>query len=156
MGAAIALQLAADPKLRGIITGLVLDSPILDWVATIEANCARSGLPTWTGVLALPWLDFRPLARLIGLANPIDLPSLDWIGRANELTVPTLILHGTVDMSSPFDLPTRLRALRPDLVDLEFFDADHTMSWNSDRQRWRAVVFSWLARSVRDLAASSD
>lgn len=145
MGAAIALRLAAASELRGIIVGLVLESPILDWVSTIKANCARSGLPAWTGVLAIPWLNFRPLARLTGLANPVGLRRFDWLARAGELTVPTLILHGTLDTSSPFEISARLGALRPDIVDLEAFDADHTMSWNSDRERWRAVVSSWLA-----------
>lgn len=144
MGAGIALQLAADPKLRGIITGLVLDSPILDWVATIAANCARSGLPEWTGVLAQPWLNSRSLAPLTGLANPVGLRSFNWITRAGELTVPSLILHGHGDKSSPFALSTELRTLRPGLVHLKAFGADHTMGWNSDPARWRAALSSWL------------
>ena len=75
MGAAIALRLAAEPKLRGIVAGLVLESPVLDWVSTIKVNCARSGLPAWTGALAMPWLMFRPPARVTGLANPVGLRS---------------------------------------------------------------------------------
>ncbi|TFD63746.1 alpha/beta hydrolase [Cryobacterium sp. Hb1] len=150
MGAAIALQLVADPKVRGIVTGLVLDSPILDWVATLKANCARSGLPAWAGALGIPWLNFRPLARLVGLANPIDLRRFDWIARAGELTVPTLILNGTLDTSSPFELAKRLRARRPDIVDLQAYEADHTMSWNSDRERWRTVLAAWMAALSND------
>jgi dipeptidyl aminopeptidase/acylaminoacyl peptidase len=145
MGAAIALQLAAEPELQGIVAGIVLESPILDWVSTIKANCARSGLPAWSGTLAMPWLDFWPLTGLTGLNNPVDLRRFDWTSRADELSVPTLILHGTLDTSSPFELSTRLRELRPDIVDLEAFGADHTMSWNSDRERWRAVISFWLA-----------
>ena len=159
MGGAIALQLAADPKLRGVVTGLVLDSPIVDWVATIKANCARAGLPAWAGALAVPWLTSRPLARLVGLANHIDLRSFDWIERANELTLPTLILHGTLDTSSPFDLSTRLKALRPDLVDFEPFEAAHTMSWNSDRERWGASACTWLAgipKGIKSRIGESD
>ena len=148
MGAAIALQLAADPEFRDLITGLVLESPVLDWVATIRANCARAGLPEWTGVLAVPWLSIPTLARVMGLASPIALRRFDWIARADELTVPTLILHGALDSSSPFELSTRLRELRPDIVDLQAFDADHTMGWNSDPQGWEAVVSSWLVRSM--------
>nr|WP_244962718.1 alpha/beta fold hydrolase [Cryobacterium roopkundense] len=148
MGAAIALQLAADAQLRGIIIGLVLDSPILDWVATIMANCTRTGLPAWTGVLAMPWLKVRLLARMTRLTNPVDLPSFDWITRAGELTVPTLVLHGAFDTSSPFGLSTRLGILSPGVVDLEKFKADHTMSWNADRTRWRAAVSSWLVAQL--------
>ena len=145
MGAAMALQLSAEPVFRGIVTGLVLDSPVLDWVSTIKANCARSGLPAWTGTLAVPWLNFRPMARMTGLASPVRLRSFDWIARADELTVPALILHGALDTSSPVELSTLLGALRPNFVELKAFDADHTMSWNSDGLRWRAVVSSWLA-----------
>jgi pimeloyl-ACP methyl ester carboxylesterase len=144
MGASIALQLAADPELRGVVTGLVLESPVLDWVATIRANCERSGLPAWTVVLALPWLNGRRLAHLTGLASPLDLRRFDWIARADELSLPTLILHGALDNSSPIQLSTQLRKLRPDVVDLKVFEADHTMSWNSDCERWRAVLHSWL------------
>ncbi|MET4638423.1 alpha/beta fold hydrolase [Mycetocola sp. 2940] len=145
MGAAIALQLGADAEFHGLIAGLVLESPVLDWVSTIRANCARAGMPDWTGVLAVPWLKFRTMARVTGLANRVDLRRFDWIARADELTVPTLILHGSPDTSSPFALSARLRDLRPDIVDLEAFDADHTMTWNSDCERWQAVVCSWLA-----------
>jgi pimeloyl-ACP methyl ester carboxylesterase len=145
MGASIALQLAAEPESRAVVAGLVLESPVLDWVTTIKANCERSGLPAWTGTLALPWLSVRQLARLIGLDSPLALRHFDWIARADELSLPTLILHGTLDTSSPFQLSTQLRKLRPSFVDLEAFEADHTMSWNSDPERWTAVLQAWLA-----------
>jgi pimeloyl-ACP methyl ester carboxylesterase len=144
MGAAIALQLADDPHVRPIVSGLVLESPVLDWTSTIRANCVRSGLPAWTGVLAKPWLNYRALARLTGLADPVVLRRFDWLARADELKTRTLILHGTQDTSSPINCSARLRELRADLVDLETFEADHTMSWNSDPGRWRTVVHAWL------------
>jgi pimeloyl-ACP methyl ester carboxylesterase len=144
MGASIALQLATDPELRGILVGLVLESPVLDWVATIKANCERSGLPAWAATLALPWLNVRQLAQLTGLASPVALRQFDWIARAHELSLPTLVLHGTLDTSAPFQLSAKLSKLRPEVVDLEVFEADHTMSWNSDRERWRTVLHAWL------------
>jgi dipeptidyl aminopeptidase/acylaminoacyl peptidase len=145
MGAAIALQIADDPEFQGLVARIVLESPILDWVSTIKANCERAGLPAWVGLLTAPWLGSRSLSRVTGLQNPVDLRSFNWIARAEEMTLPTLILHGHGDTSSPFERSARLCALRPDLVELEGFDADHTMSWNSDRERWRSVVSSWLA-----------
>lgn len=148
MGGAIALQCAADPEFAGLVAGLVLESPVLDWVSTIKTNCARAGMPAWTGALAVPWLNFRVLARVTGLANPVAVRRFDWIARADELTVPTLILHGTFDTSSPLELAARLRELRPDIVHLGVFDADHTMTWNSDCDRWHAVLSSWLATRV--------
>jgi pimeloyl-ACP methyl ester carboxylesterase len=155
MGAAIALQLASEPELRPLVSGLVLESPVLDWVSTIRANCVRSGLPGWTAELARPWLDYRPLARLTGLTDPVALRRFDWLARAGELESRTLILHGTQDTSSPFECSARLGELRPDLVDLEPFKADHTMSWNSDPDRWKTVVHAWLSKHAARGAVSS-
>ena len=144
MGAAIALQLAARPRHDGLIAALVLDSPVLDWTETIKANCARSGLPGVAGHLAVPWLSTGPLARMLGLPEPIPLRQFDWIARAADLGTPTLILHGTRDSSAPIRLSQALGDRRHDIVTLETFDADHTLSWNSDPERWRSEVASWL------------
>lgn len=145
MGAAIALQLAARPRHDGLVTALVLDSPVLDWTETIKANCARSGLPPAAGLLAVPWLTAGPLARMLGLPEPIPLRQFDWITRAADLTMPTLILHGTSDASALIRLSQALQEQRPDLVTLDTFDADHTLAWNADPERWRSAVTTWLS-----------
>ena len=144
MGATIALQLAACPRHHGLITALVLDSPVLDWTETIKANLARSGLPAAVGFLAVPWLSIGSLARTLGLPAPIPLRQYNGIARADDLTTPTLILHGTRDSYAPIRLSQALRDQRPDLVTLETFEADHTLAWNSNPERWRAVVSGWL------------
>lgn len=144
MGAAIALQLAARPRHHGVIAALVLDSPVLDWTETIKANCARSGLPPAAGLLAVPWLTLGPFASVVGLSESTPLRQFDWITRAAELTTPTLIFHGTRDSSAPIRLSQALQDQRPDLVTLETFDADHTLAWNSDPERWSSAVTAWL------------
>lgn len=148
MGATIALQLAARPRYDGLITALVLDSPVLDWTETIKANCAHSRLPAAAGHLAVPWLSTGPLARMLGLPAPIPLRSFDWITRAAELATPTLVLHGTRDSSAPIRLSQALQDRRVDIVTLETFDADHTLAWNTDPERWRAVVSGWLTSQL--------
>jgi pimeloyl-ACP methyl ester carboxylesterase len=150
MGAAIALQVASLARERGVIAGLVLDSPVLDWVEVVKANCARSGLPAIVGNLATPWLTLGPLARMAGLPGAIPLREFDWVQRADELTVPMLILHGARDDSAPINVSEALRDRRPDLVQLESFDARHTLAWNADRTRWRSAVSSWLSDLMTD------
>lgn len=148
MGAAIALQLADHPRHEGLIAALVLDSPVLDWAEVIKANCARSGLPTAVGHLAIPWLTLAPLARTLGLPGSIPLRSFDWTARAADLTTPTLILHGTRDDSVPVRLSQALRDAHPDLIKLETFDAGHTLCWNTDPGRWQDAVTTWLKARV--------
>lgn len=148
MGGAIALQLAGHPRHAGLIAALVLDSPVLSWGEVIEANCARSGLPAAAGYLAIPWLTIGPLARTVGLPGRIPLPAFEWISRAADLTTPTLILHGTRDDSVPIRLSQVLRDARPDLVELETFDAGHTFCWNTDPDRWQGAATAWLKARV--------
>ncbi len=144
MGAEIALQLAHRSDYAQLVAGLVLDSPVLDWVEVIKANCARSGLHPAVGHLAIPWLTLGPLARMMGLPNAIQLRELDWARRAEELTVPTLILHGVIDDSAPISNSEALRDRRADVVALEAFDAGHTLNWNSDPNRWREAANRFL------------
>lgn len=148
MGAAIALQLAHKSTHARLVAGLVLDSPVLDWGEVIKANCVRSGLPSMAGYFSVPWLTFDPLARMVGLPSGNSLREFDWAQRADELTVPALILHGTSDDSVPAFLAETLRDRRPDLVELELFDEGHTLAWNSDPDRWRIAVSSWLSSRV--------
>lgn len=105
---------------------------------------ARSGLPAVAGWLAVPWLSVVPLARLLGLPSPIPLLRYDWLTRVTDLTTPTLILHGARDTSAPIRLSRALRQRRPDRVTLQTFDADRTLAWNSDPERWQAVVNGWV------------
>lgn len=145
MGAAIALQIAHRSDYAPLVAGLVLDSPVLNWVEVIKANCQRAGFPRSAGLLAVPWLTNRALARRLGLPSRISFSESDWIARADELSVPTLILHGANDDSVPIKTSLALAPKRPDLVQLETFDAEHTLAWNSDRERWRATVSAWLS-----------
>ncbi|WFP16583.1 alpha/beta hydrolase [Citricoccus muralis] len=148
MGAAIALQLADRPRHKGLIAALVLDSPVLNWTEVIKTNCAHSGLPAAAGHLATPWLTLAPLARAVGLPGRIPLRSFDRTARAADITTPTLILHGNRDDSVPIRLSQALRDARPGLVELETFDADHTLSWNADPDRWHETVTTWLRSRV--------
>lgn len=92
----------------------------------------------------MPWLSVGPLARRLGLPEPIPLRKYNWIARTSELATPTLILHGTRDSSAPIPLSQTLRDQHPELVTLEAFDADHTLAWNSDPERWVSVVARWI------------
>ena len=148
MGAAIALQLADRLRHEGVISALVLDSPVLDWAEVIKANCVRSGLPAAAGHLAIPWLTLAPLARAVGLPGRIPLRSFDWSTRAADFSTPILILHGARDDSVPIRLSQALRDARPDLVELETFDAGHTLCWNADPDRWQNAVSTWLKKRV--------
>jgi pimeloyl-ACP methyl ester carboxylesterase len=142
MGANIALRLAHQSPWRHRIIAIVAESPVLDWRATLKENLTGYGLPAWTASLAYPWLSLPPLARRIGLDHGIDLDALDWTAHG-RIHTPTLIMQGRDDRSTPWQLAERV-ADRSRQVHVELFEADHTMTWNSDPDRWRSVVKDWL------------
>lgn len=144
MGASIALQLAHLPRWREHVVGIVADSPVLDWRATLEANCSRAGVPSWSAHLAYPWLTHRLLARTIGLDRALDLDVLDWT-RPGRLKIPLLILQGSADQSTPWQVAAEIAETNL-MVGLQLFGADHTMSWNSDPERWRSGTTDWLLK----------
>ena len=144
MGGATVLQ-AATRRLRDEVSGLVLESPVVNWVAALEYQAKLLRLPrgVTAGVYALIG---RPWGRIFtGLHTAIDLDRLDFLRRANELAVPILLLHSDDDGYVPAAASRTLAAARPDIVSFEpFTTARHTRLWNYDRQRWEASIRSWL------------
>lgn len=78
MGAQVALQLATRPRYGRLIAGLVLESPVLDWVATIKANCARAGLPRCSGAPCAP-------VAHIAFARTRSRPAWQYPSRGSQL-----------------------------------------------------------------------
>ncbi|NGO73175.1 alpha/beta hydrolase [Streptomyces boncukensis] len=123
-GAAMALHAAANSALRDRISGLVLDSPVLDWKRTLAALAASHGIPR-----ALLPLALRAVQGRSGLAADrfAAVPAPD------TLSLPVLLLHGPGDTVAPWDSSRALAAERPDLVTLHtVHDAPHAAMWNAD------------------------
>jgi len=137
MGGTIALATADRSDVASLIRGLLLDSPVLDWRDVFATQGADRGLPGLEVTFAEWALQWR---------SGISLDRLDWVARARQLRVPTLILHSDSDDYVPDGPAIRLAAARPDLVTLvRVPGARHTMDWNVDPVRYDAAVRDWLA-----------
>ncbi|HWH26768.1 MAG TPA: alpha/beta fold hydrolase [Pseudolysinimonas sp.] len=145
MGGATVLQALTRASARSAITGVVLESPVVDWIATLDFQGALRRLPALVrfGVVQL---FRRRWGRLFtGLAEPLDLARMDFVRRAQELNVPILILHSDDDGFVPSTASRALAAARPDIVSYEAFEtARHTKLWNFDRERWTGAIRDWL------------
>jgi alpha-beta hydrolase superfamily lysophospholipase len=151
MGGATVLQAATRSRLASVVTGIVLESPVVNWVDTLLYQGEAMSLPgpVKSGVLTL--LSSRWARPLTGQEHPIDLARLDFVTRASELEVPILVLHSDDDGFVPSNGSRELAAARPDIVTFEAFDgARHTKLWNYDRQRWNGAISTWL--QARDQA----
>jgi pimeloyl-ACP methyl ester carboxylesterase len=155
LGASIALQLAASSEFRDLISGLVLNAPVIDWSTTLVANARSSMLPGWVAGLGLRILGFSGTRWITGLDAPLKFPALDFLARADELSVPILVIHNEGDRSTPFAISREFVTRRPELATLLTFpSAEHTQEWNADPDGWDAAVENWLRTSAPSSPAS--
>jgi len=155
MGGATVLQALTRSEHAGLVRGIALDSPVIDWVTALRYQGTINRLPTpissaVLAVIGTPWG-----RRLTGQGMAIDLPRLDFVTRAPELNLPILLMHSVDDGFVPVTASRALAEERPDIVDFEAFTgAAHCKLWNYDRPRWTAAIREWLV--VLPLGGSKD
>lgn len=146
MGGAVSLQTALNSGNRDRIAGLILESPVIDWRSVLRFQARVAGMRAPLPDLAMSALSVPLTARLSGAENAISFDSLDIVARADELTVPILILHSDDDGFVPADASHALQQARPDLVTMPAFSgARHTKIWNYDQIGWSDAITGWLA-----------
>lgn len=146
MGGATVLQALTRSDLRDLVRGVVLDSPVVDWVSALrhQGKLLRLPNPIRSAVIAL--IGAKWAGRLTGQHTPINVPRLDFVRRSADLHVPILLMHSDDDSFVPSTASRALAAARPDIVTLEAFTgAGHTRLWNYDPARWNGAIRGWLA-----------
>jgi pimeloyl-ACP methyl ester carboxylesterase len=136
LGATMALHTAARSAWRESVAGLVLDSPVLDWSATVRREATRAGQP-------------GPLAELGALAaegrSKVDLAGFARLADGTDLQVPALLLHSPTDEVSPWESAARLARRREELVSLQAVPgAAHAALWNADPDTYTEALRRWL------------
>ncbi|GEC04340.1 alpha/beta hydrolase [Streptomyces spinoverrucosus] len=135
-GATMALRAAAHSSARDRIRGLVLDSPVLNWEATLRALAAARRTPSPLLPLAV-----RAAQGRTGLYGD----RIDEAAHPERLTVPTLIFHGPDDTVAPWAFSRRLADHRPDLVALHTVQhAPHNAMWNPDPPGYEEALRRFL------------
>ncbi|MCX5156134.1 hypothetical protein OG914_19300 [Streptomyces sp. NBC_00291] len=135
-GAAMALRVVERSALAGRISGVVLDSPVLDWHATLRGLAAARRTPAPLIPLAV-----RAAEGRAGLRADRRAPGAD----PDALRVPVLIFHGPDDRLAPWEPSRRLAAARPDLVTLRTVpDAPHGAMWNADPAGYEEALRRFL------------
>jgi alpha-beta hydrolase superfamily lysophospholipase len=146
MGGATVLQELTRSDHAGIVRGVVLDSPVIDWVTALRFQGDIRRLPAPVSSGALAFIGSKWGRRFTGQTLPVDFPRLDFVARANELHVPILLMHSDDDGFVPNTASRELAARRPDIVTYEAFAvAGHTKLWNFDRVRWNSAISQWLS-----------
>ncbi|WP_338695154.1 alpha/beta hydrolase [Streptomyces sp. Q6] len=135
-GAAMALHAAAHSALRDRIKGLVLDSPVLSWEATLRALAGARRTPSALLPLAVRAAQGRTALGVGSFAEAADPAALG---------VPTLLVHGPDDEVAPWALSRRLAERRPQSISLHTVDgAPHGAMWNADPEGYEEALRRFL------------
>lgn len=118
------------------VAGVVYDSPVLSWTDTLDYEAGNRGLPMFLTPLA---------AAAVRVRTGISFEQLDQIRRADELTVPVLLIHGTGDQTVPVTSSDEFAAARPDLVTyVRPEGVGHVQAWNDDPEAYETAVADFL------------
>jgi pimeloyl-ACP methyl ester carboxylesterase len=146
MGGATVLQALTRSAVGDTVTGVLLESPVVDWIAAVDFQVRLRRLPVFVRSFVILLFKSRWGRVFTGLAEPLDIDRLDFVTRAKELDRPVLILHSDDDGFVPSTASRALAIARPDIVSFEAFEvARHTKLWNYDRARWEGAIRDWLA-----------
>ena len=139
MGGTAALVAATRGRHTGVVDGLILDSPAVDWASLLRHHAAALRAPRLVAELGIGLLD-RGLVRA-GEPGGIVFGGLTPEAFARELRVPVLLHAGEQDSFVPPAGARRLAELRPDLVQLRLQpDGEHVKLWNVDPGPWERVT----------------
>lgn len=151
MGGAIVLQLLAHSAYADRVVAVVLDAPVVSWRQVIDFHAGVHKVP-----LALSHTGQRLIGKswsksFGGVSVPLPIPQTDWIARADDLHVPTLLIHSEDDDFVPYGPSADLARARPDVIQFESWSgALHCREWNVDSHRWDGVVGGFLAARLAD------
>jgi pimeloyl-ACP methyl ester carboxylesterase len=136
MGGSMALTVARDPRTAPVIRAVVLDSPLLDWPATLDYAAARHGIPTVLADLT---------ATVLGWREDTDFARFDQLKHERQLRAPVLLLQGSADTVVPPSLATRFARQRPGLVTyVPVPGADHVSAIDTDPSLYERALTRFL------------
>jgi len=138
MGGGIVMSFMLQSALAERVDALVLDSPMLDFSATVDH-----------GASGVPGLLNKMGKTAAALRFGIHWDRLNYLKRAGDLHVPVLLFHGDDDDRVPVETSDKLAQARPDIVTyIRTPGAGHVRSWNQDPIAYDAAVREFLDRVI--------
>ena len=136
MGGAMCVKLLCESELAHKVRGAVMDSPLLDFGATLDTVGRKRGYPGFI----IPYGKWFAAQRF-----GIDWQRMNLLARASEVSAPMLLLHGEADSLVPAQTSKALAHARPDIARYVGFEgAEHARSWNIDGAKYESAVRDFL------------
>ncbi len=137
LGGGMAVVTSEQSSQRSRVRALILDSPLLDWPATLARSSSLRNTPApvrWT------------TEAMLRLGLGVDLSRYRRARLAAALGTPTLLVQGSADRVVPPDQAAAFARARPDLVAyLPVAGADHVSAIDVDPAGYTAAVVRLLS-----------
>jgi alpha-beta hydrolase superfamily lysophospholipase len=135
-GGTTAVIFLRESESASAVVGLVLDAPVLDAGAVIDAHARAHNVPGFI----LGWAK-----GLATLRFGVDWGGLSQVGPDARFGVPILLFHGEADAEVPVEASDRFAALHTGLVRyVRTPGAGHAASWNVDPAGYEAALTAFL------------
>jgi len=136
MGGAMILNFLYQSQLADKVVGIILDSPMLNFGATVDFKAMQLGGARF----------FSAIGKFIStLRFNINWEDLNYISRADQLTIPLLLFHGDADTTVPIEISDSLATRWPGMLTYApFRGATHIRSWNINPDLYEREVSRFL------------
>ena len=146
-GAAAEMAFLERSSLAESVTGIVFDSPNIDFGRVVSEEAAKRTIPGTP--IPLPGSLVGAAKWIADLRFDIDWEAINYVGRDGIIDVPTLVFHGENDQTVPVSVSRDLEAQYPNLVTLvSLAEADHVQTWNVDPGQYEQVLVEFLDQVV--------
>jgi uncharacterized protein len=144
MGGSISLAFLRYSHMAALVSGVILDSPALEWRALITHHAYRYKIP-------MPLLLSRIVAWLTVVKSKQDFDAVDHLSVMDTFHTPVLMFHGSIDKTVPIAQAETFAHARPDIVEYHRFEgAHHVETWNTEPERYEAAVEAFVKRVLAD------
>ncbi len=136
MGGAMILNFLYQSQLADKVVGIILDAPMLNFGATVDSGAMQLGVPRF----------FIALGKFIStLRFAINWEDLNYLSRANQLTLPLLLFHGNADTTVPIEISDSLATRWSGMLTYApIRGATHIRSWNMNPDLYEKKVSRFL------------
>ncbi len=144
-GAAVALGFLSSSAMAGDVGAVILDSPPADLAAGIDLVADTRRLP-FVG-LPIPESLEQVAIWMTEWRFGVDFDDYDHTARADEVSLPVLVLQGDADQTVPVEVARDLdAALGGGATYVEIPGGQHICSWNVDPVTYGAALRDFLSR----------
>jgi hypothetical protein len=138
MGGGIVVNYQLQSELAVNTIGIILEAPMLNFAKTVDKGAAERSVPAPVTFVAKTFSTIR---------FKVDWNGMDFLARADELTVPILLIHGDADDTVPVETSVEFASKLPELTELHTFaNAGHVASWNLYTQEYERLVADFVKR----------